>query len=97
MALQASLIRWRRIHHSGSTVRSNSKAGKSERGHLAVGRTLRKIGENPDVRIRRVAPRSHAGISFVMHLPVIKESLRWKRAVLLEKHDYAKPLTVANS
>jgi len=52
-----------------------------------IGQTLRKIRQNPNVRIRRIAPRYYPELPFVMHLPVIREFLAWNCAILIEKSD----------
>jgi SAM-dependent methyltransferase len=50
-----------------------------------VGRTLRWIRAQPDLRLLRAAPRYYTELGFLMRLPVLREFLAWNCALLLER------------
>jgi SAM-dependent methyltransferase len=52
-----------------------------------VGRTLRTLRKNPNLRIARIVPRYYPEFSFLMRLPIIREFLAWNCAMLIEKRN----------
>ena len=50
-----------------------------------IGRTLRRIRNDSNLRIVRIAPRYYPEFSFLMHLPVAREFLAWNCAMLIER------------
>jgi 2-polyprenyl-3-methyl-5-hydroxy-6-metoxy-1,4-benzoquinol methylase len=50
-----------------------------------IGSVLKKIRGNPQLRVRKIAPRYYTELSFLIHIPVVREFLAWNCALLLER------------
>ena len=50
-----------------------------------IGKTLRMISQQPNLRILKLAPRYYTEFSFLMHIPVVREFLAWNCALLIEE------------
>jgi SAM-dependent methyltransferase len=50
-----------------------------------IGRTLRFIRRQPELRIARLAPRYYTELAFIMRLPILREFLAWNCVLLIER------------
>jgi 2-polyprenyl-3-methyl-5-hydroxy-6-metoxy-1,4-benzoquinol methylase len=50
-----------------------------------IGTVLKQIRRSPNLRIQRAAPRYYTELSFLIHLPVLREFLAWNCALLLAR------------
>ncbi len=51
----------------------------------SIGRTLKRIRQQPDLRILRAAPRYYPEFGFLLRLPIAREFLTWNCALLIGK------------
>ncbi len=50
-----------------------------------IGRTLRKVKSNEELRIIRLAPRYYPELAFIARIPILREFLTWNCAILLQR------------
>jgi 2-polyprenyl-3-methyl-5-hydroxy-6-metoxy-1,4-benzoquinol methylase len=50
-----------------------------------IGSIIRQIRANPNLQIVRIAPRYYTELSFLAHLPLLREFLTWNCAVLIRR------------
>src|SRR5436190_11544094 len=50
-----------------------------------IGPVLKMIRQNPNLRIRKIAPRYYTEFAFIMRIPVLREFLAWNCAMLIER------------
>ncbi len=50
-----------------------------------VGRTLRLVRRQPDLRLLKAVPRYYPELAFLIRLPLVREFLTWNCALLLER------------
>ena len=50
-----------------------------------IGRTLRRIRNESNLRIVQIAPRYYPECSFLMHIPIVREFLAWNCAMLIKR------------
>jgi 2-polyprenyl-3-methyl-5-hydroxy-6-metoxy-1,4-benzoquinol methylase len=69
------------------------KMGKPKRIHTPfknlyptyIGKILKKLRSNPNLRIVQAAPRYYPEFAFILRLPVVREFLTWNCALLIER------------
>lgn len=86
---------WAPFHYLGARlgpkifqIVTRRKAGHVVGRHLFktyIGRTIRAIRSNPQLRVCRLVPRYYSEIAPLAYLPLIREFLCWNCAVLIEK------------
>lgn len=50
-----------------------------------IGKTIRHINQQPDLRVLKVVPRYYTEFAFLLWLPIVREFLAWNCAVLARK------------
>ncbi|HOX03837.1 MAG TPA: class I SAM-dependent methyltransferase [Candidatus Paceibacterota bacterium] len=58
-----------------------------------IGSVLRRIRQNPALRVQRVVPRYYPELALLTRLPLIREFLTWNCAVLIQRPSGAPPLS----
>ena len=53
----------------------------------SIGKTLKMIDADPNLRVLRMVPRYYPELAFIMRVPVLRELVTWNCVVLLEKAD----------
>jgi 2-polyprenyl-3-methyl-5-hydroxy-6-metoxy-1,4-benzoquinol methylase len=53
----------------------------------SIGGVLKRVRQNPNLRLCRIAPRYFTEFSFMMHIPVAREFLAWNCAMLIGRSE----------
>jgi SAM-dependent methyltransferase len=51
----------------------------------SIGGTIRTIKRNPGLRVLKVLPRYYPEVSFIAHIPVVREFLTWNCVIFIER------------